>query len=170
MSIAKEKGYIANELDILLQLAPSHISNQVFPINQLLEEGKRVRALGLEMLDVLSAAELNRPYQTAKLQAVEDLFQVHSHPNPEMKVIQRIDWLNRSDYKPSAGKIGQIEVRRDVFLAKAIAFLGRQVVSIMMGVVDRYHFHLWTTATNPDSRVTAIYETIIFGKEIVNVS
>lgn len=167
--VAKEKGYAADELDILLRVCPSHISNQSFSINQVVEEGKRVRSLGLEMLNALSAAELNRPYQAVKMQIVEDFFQVQSHPNPEMRIIQRVDWLARTDYKSTVGKEGQMEVRRDVFLTKAIAFLGRKVVSTIMAVVDRYHAHLFNSATDHSAKILAIFETMNFGKEINNI-
>lgn len=122
------------------------------------------------MLATLSAAELNRPFQASNMQSVEEFFQILPHPNPEMKVAQRIDWLTRGDYRPTAGKIGQLEIRRDVFITKAILFLGRTIVSSNITVVESYYNRLWLAATNPDGRVVAIMNSIDFGKEIVNVS
>jgi hypothetical protein len=133
-----------------------------------MEEEKRARTLAFEMLDVLSAATLNRPFLLTKVQLVEDFFQILSHPNPEMKVVCRIDWLDKVDYKPSVSKTGQLEVRRDVFLKRAIAFLGHSVVSSMIGIVDR--MSNLPPATTQDGKVKAIFEAVEFRKEIVNVS
>eukprot|EP00026_Physarum_polycephalum_P000228 Phypoly_transcript_00228.p1 GENE.Phypoly_transcript_00228~~Phypoly_transcript_00228.p1 ORF type:complete len:1460 (+),score=271.79 Phypoly_transcript_00228:484-4380(+) len=168
LSVARDKNYAFQELAILFQLLPTHISNPALPISQLLEEGKRVKRWGFEILDVLSAAELNRPFLTAKMQQVEEFFQVHPHPNPEMKVVQRIDWLDKEDYKPSVTRIGQLEVRRDVFLVRAIAFLGRSVVTNLIGIVGRF-MQLANSATSQDERLRAIFEAIGWGKEIVNM-
>jgi hypothetical protein len=168
LPVAQDRQYLTDELDILLQLLPTHIANPSFPTTQLMEEEKRARTLAFEMLDVLSAAELNRPFLPAKMQLVEALFQILSHPNPEMKVVYRLDWLDKEDYKPSVVKIGQLEIRRDVFLARAIAFLGRSVVSSMIGIVDRMSTQ--PPATTQDGKVKAIFEAVEFGKEILTVS
>lgn len=134
-----------------------------------MDEGKRARKLGFDMLDVLSAAELNRPILSGKIQQVEDFFQVFPHPNPEMKVVQRVDWLDKADYKPSVTRIGQLEIHRNVFFNKAIAFLGRTVTSILIGIVDRFA-QLSLVANTPDSKAQQILGALDLGKEILNVS
>ena len=166
---ARDQDDTANELDILFQLLPAHIANGTTPISQLLEEGTRAKKLGLEMLDVLSAAEFNRPFQASKIQRIEDLLHVRQHPNPEMKVVQRIDWLDKADYKLSVAVSGQLEVRRDVFLQRATTFLGRQVVSNMIGIADQFAQRP-DFATSPEAKTKSIFEAISWGKEILDVS
>jgi hypothetical protein len=168
--LARENNYTADELDILLHILPVHIGNQSISTNQLLEEAKRVRKLGLELLNVLSAAEFNRQYPLSIMQQAEEFFRVLPHPNPEMKVVQRTDWLDRSDYRPSAARPGQLEVRRDVFLSKAIAFLGRKVVECMIGVVDRIAQPPALSTITLDERRNSIFTAITYGKEILSVS
>jgi hypothetical protein len=169
LPIARDNNYTANELDILFVLLPVQVANPSYPIVQLLEEGKRLKKLGIDMLEALSAYEFNRPFHPTKMQQVEDLFQIQHHPNPEMKVVQRIDWLDKADYKLSVSRVGQLEVRRDVFVVRAIAFLGRMVVSNMIGIVHRYA-QLAYSAVTQDAKVRAIFEAIGLGKDILNVS
>ena len=158
-----------SELDILFKLLPLHLSNESFPLSQLLDEGNRARKLGFEMLDVLSAAELNRPFSATKMQQVEELFQVEPHPNPEMKVIQRIDWLAKADYKLSVARVGQLEVRRDIFLMRAIAFLGRQIVLNMIGIADRFAKQVYSSSAQ-NEKMRSLFEAIGWVKEILSVS
>lgn len=160
---ANEKGYIAKELDLLFYLVPLHFANTSYPQNRILEELNRATKLGHDMLKVLSAAELNRPYSSEIMHHIEEFFQILPHPNPEMRISQRTDWLaNHTDYRPSIYKPGQLELRREVFLATALAFLGRQVLTKMIANAER--------VAAQEGNIVAILQVLVHSKEILNVS
>lgn len=160
-----KKQYVAKELDLLFYLLPLHLANASYSQTQLQKELNRATKLGRNMLEVLSAVELNRSYSLEIMHHIEDFFRILPHPNPEMRVSQRTDWLsNYAGYKPVIYKPGQLELRRVVFIAAALVFLGQQLLTNMITNADRI-----ATSAPHQGRIKAIVQVLNHSKDILEV-
>jgi hypothetical protein len=133
---AKEHSHLAAELEILLTIIPTHINNPVYPINNLIEEWERTWKLCGPLLEGLNPKP-NQPCGAETIKQIEEFFQVAKQSNPGMKVVLRVDWLSPEYYQQSASKPHQFELREEIFAEKATEYLGRLLVSQMLGIFDR---------------------------------
>lgn len=164
LPITRSLNYQAEELKILLQLLPLHIKNPYVSPLQLLEEEKVVRNLILSLLNTLNSVDATKEMT----EIVESFFDLLPHPNPEMRVVQRVDWLKRGDYNKSANKNDQFEVEREVYVTKATAYLGYQLVDNMIGIVDR--INQLPAQANFEASFRPIFDALNLSQEILNVS
>jgi hypothetical protein len=159
LSVAEEKAYIADELSILFHILPVYIKDETVPFDKLLEDGKRARQSAMTMLDALTSEPHKTHHGNTMNQQIQEFFQISSHPNPEIKIVHRLDWLSWDDYKTSATNTSQIEVSTEVFIKKAREFLGRQLLSCMIGIVER----------TPRTQFGSIFEAVSLSGEILKV-
>src|SRR5271163_4436002 len=110
---AKQHGFLAAELEILLTTIPTHIKNPVYLINNLIEEWERAWKLCVPLLEGLNLKP-NQPCGSETIKQIEEFFQVAEQSNPGMKVVQRVDWLLPEYYQQSASKPHQFELREEV--------------------------------------------------------
>lgn len=164
LPLTRSLNYKAEELKLLLQLLPLHIKNPSVSVLQLHEEEQRVRNLILSFLNCLNSVEATKEMT----EMVESFFDLLPHPNPEIRVVQRVDWLNKGDYSKSANKNDQFEVKREVYVAKAISYLGYQLVDNMIGLVDR--INQLQVQANFEAGFNSIYDALLLAQEILNVS
>ena len=158
---------MAAELDILFRIIPIHLRNAQYSMDVIFEEGKQARKLCLMLLDGLYP-KAGQSCSTEVMEQIEDYFQVSAHQSPGMKVVLRFDWLLPTDYQRSVSKPHQFEMREEVFVQKAIAHLGRNLVQCMMGIINR---KVQAHATAPfNSRIGLVLEGITLGQEVLNVS
>jgi hypothetical protein len=163
---ARERGYVASELNILFNLLPFYIQDPNTPVTKLLNDGKRARVLCLEMLDALAGSS---PQLTETMQQIEELFQLSIHPNPEMKIVHRLDWLTREDYNVSATKPGHFEVKEEVFIKNATKFLGRELVKCMIGIIDRMA-RSHTSISMFNDKINILFDAMQLSEEVLRVT
>lgn len=167
LPVAKGRGLVAAELEILLTVLPVHINNYSYPINNLVEEAARAWRLCLPLLDGI-CAKPDQPCSPETLGQINEFFQVSEQASPGMKVVLRVDWLLPQHYQQSVSKPHQFELREEIFAEQAIEYLGRQLSSQMIAIFDR-KFQSHTSVPLPD-RIDVILQTMALIEKILDVS
>lgn len=117
------------------------------------------------MMDVLSEAELGR-MQPYEMKEIEYFFEVSTHPNPEQRVVSRIDWLSPADYTLSDCSNGQLEIAAKTFFAKAIQYLGCNLLKCLLGMMQQLETAASSVAET-GQKVSLISTSLDIGRTIV---
>jgi hypothetical protein len=189
-TIAGRNNYKADELNLLFDIIPMLAKDSSTDVQLILAKGKRyantpawiygiwsnffvlsirTKQLGKEMLEGLHEAQFNRPDSANVMPEVENFFQLSPHPNPEVKVLGRIDWLPRVACTISEHN-GQLEAPTKTCLAKATEFLGRNVLKNLMLIMQWFTQAATSVTTNTHQKVAHISTSLQIGRDLLDVS